>query len=499
MGGDRNLRTWALLCAIVLLGVVARVWNIADESPWHDETITLVHLDAPDLSTFMERINSTGTPTMPAYFVLEYLWSQWFGSSVISLRLLSILLSVLTIPATFVLARRFYDSSTGLLAAFLMAASLSQIYYGQEIRMYAQMPLLAIASVYTLYVGLQDKRYGLLVANVIVNVLLAWTHSFATFLLLAEGIYMAAFHWRNIRVLMGWGIAHFAMTIAYIVWIRSQNLSQIIHAAHVIRPATFEDLVMAGLVYSGGRPTNENPAMHLPIHFSLDGALLIVTLLLAGGAVGWILWNGRNAAVGTSGQKSEEREKLALQLIWLLAPPLLLLLVSWLWRPVFMNRYALHVSVPLCILTARGALLLPGKKLRVAGCGLLVMLCLYQLSAIAVGPFRQDWGSASRYVEENRADDDAVFCYKGLDTGALRYTSKLPEIGSILSWSAICGSVRNVTDEGRTAWLFVVLWADPSKFETCFESHGMPYSTTDFAGWPNVRVYRITPSDGESR
>ncbi len=486
----RSIPPWVLatLILVTLFGVFVRVVNLADESPWYDEVITLEHLDAPDTATFLARIAPAGTPTMPVYFVMEYWWARLVSDSVTGVRMLSVLFSVLAIPAIFALGRRLFDDRTGLLAAFFLAASLSQVYYGQEIRMYAQIPVFAIGSVYTLFVGLGERRPAFLALNVVFNVLLAWTHAFATLMLIAEALYVMAFTRISPRVVVAWSAAHAAMMFAYLGWVYSQDVPRILEVAEVIAPASVADYIVAASIFAGGRATNENPVDHLPLTVSLDWVLLGAMAALACWACYVLLARIRNA----DGDAPTRYSKSTLLLLWLFLPPLMLIVLSWAWRPVFVYRYVLYVSIPLYLLAARGVSLLPRRWARTAVGVTLVTLFVYQLSALAVGPFRADWKVASAYVESEQSDSDTYFCYQNVHSRALDYVTKLPEVRNIEVWSEICGSVHAATTDGRIAWLFVVMWSEPSKFESCFNEHGLMYTIREFESWPTLRVYRIS-------
>lgn len=495
MARDFSPRRIAIaLIALTILGGVLRTWNFTAESPWYDEVISLEYLDAPTLSQFIERVAETGTPPAPVYFTLEYFWARYVTDSVVGLRLLSVLLSLLAIPGIYFLARECFDARAGLWAAFFLAVSLSQIYYGQEIRMYAPIPLLAIASLYFLIVGLRRASAASLLANVVCNALLVWTHPFAALLPLVQGLYVLTFARTRLRRVVYWGAAHAALMTAYLIWLRSLDMSRLVDAGAwmtLTRPA-LPDFIVALLVYAGGRPTNENPIGHLPLPVSSDGPIALVMAGLAAWACYHVL---RKAQGLRSDSQSSTARLVGFLAVCTIVPPLLLLVLSWTWRPVFVYRYTLFATVPWVLLAARGMVVLPGGPIRAAIGLMVVALYLYQLTALAVGPFRADWKQAAAFVEEHREPGDRVLCYQGINTHALEYVSGMDQVENVAVWSDVCPLVLDAAGEERASWLFVVLWADPSNFESCFREHNLDFTTTDFESWPKLRVYRISPGE----
>ena len=88
----------------------------------------------------------------PAYFVLLHLWPGLVGQSEFALRYLSVSFSLLTVA----LLGRFAANGprprvSGLLAATLAAFSPLYVAYAQEVRSYALMTCLAVASTFVLW------------------------------------------------------------------------------------------------------------------------------------------------------------------------------------------------------------------------------------------------------------------------------------------------------------------------------------------------------------
>jgi len=76
------------------------------------------------------------------------------------------------------------------------------------------------------------------------------------------------------------------------------------------------------------------------------------------------------------GWRRGERDAIAFALLWMWAPPLMMVAASYTIAPVFVERYALSSFVPFFILTALGISELPGDLFRVGALALVVALSL---------------------------------------------------------------------------------------------------------------------------
>lgn len=490
--GEDAYAPFVLLC-IFLVGLAARTWGVAHESPWYDEAITLRHLDAPSVPAFLDAVAATGTPPMPVYFTLEYLWGNYVGNSAVSLRLLSIAFGQAAILAIYVLGAQLFDRRAGLIAAFCLAASLVHIYFSQEIRMYAPVQFFAIMSILALHRALTSAKRRWWAVHICFNVLLVWTHVFSALLIVAESAYLLAFHRKPSKRILVWIAAH-AILIgpSMLLWLRGLDLNRIYAAAEAISPITAKDFAMAFLIFAGGRASNEAPLGHLPFPVSLDRPLAAFLYLLAA----WVAW--RTVQSRRFNGAMHEAQPVALLIIWLVLPAVLLAAASLAWKPSFLYRYVLYSSLALYLLAGAAIRGLPGRPWRVAATTLLVCLYTFQVSALAAGPFRPDWRSAAQYVKVHASPNDALLVFQNINTVALQYSSDFSpsRIQTIEVWSQICPAIVTTPAQGKTTWLFTWLWADPANIEQCFHENRLTFTATDFPSWPILRVYEIRPKSG---
>lgn len=139
---------WAL--AITLLAFGLRVWALDQVPPgWRDDELieTLVIsqkiLDG-DLAFYYP--DASGHEAL--YHALNALFLDWFGPTGLGIRLLSAFIGTLTVPATYVIARRMFNAATGLTAAALLAASFWGLMYARVGIRHSLTPLLATLAFY---------------------------------------------------------------------------------------------------------------------------------------------------------------------------------------------------------------------------------------------------------------------------------------------------------------------------------------------------------------
>lgn len=85
---------------------------------------------------------------VPFYPLLLHFWQLLFGNDISQVRILSLLLFLAAIPATYFLGKKAFNSGVGLFGALLMSISPFLNWYGNEIRMYSLMTLLTILNQY---------------------------------------------------------------------------------------------------------------------------------------------------------------------------------------------------------------------------------------------------------------------------------------------------------------------------------------------------------------
>ncbi|HYN88385.1 MAG TPA: glycosyltransferase family 39 protein [Ardenticatenaceae bacterium] len=169
---------------------------LATESPAHAIALTSVDIHPP------------------LYYLLLQAWFAMAGVGVIQARLLSVLLGVAAVPLVWAIARSLLGRAAALAATLLFAVAPLQVYYAQEVRMYALLTFLALLALWGLLAG---RRWLVALASLAA----LYTHYYAVFLVVALA---ALVLWMNRgrgwpSVVRRWRAAPAAVALGYLPWV----------------------------------------------------------------------------------------------------------------------------------------------------------------------------------------------------------------------------------------------------------------------------------------
>ena len=377
--------TWAVPVAILLAGVFLRVHGIRYESIWMDEIACAKHLDAPTLVEFIHLERGDDPPMSPAYFTVAYFWGKTFESSMVSMRLLSILFSAVSMALLYWLARSIYGQLGAALALFCFAASPVHIFYAQEIRMYEFVLLLALVSALSLRGVLRSHSAAAWVIFTLSSVTLMWTHLFAVFLLFVYGIVLILFLrplWRGLLVWGGICTVSFGGLLAWLSTMDRANLDRLSSWIPGPTAQTCHNMALHGC----GVPIGSWPQYGQFDHISIVALILAAVCYL-----GWsVLRTGASDAEKARGEFA--KRDYILLILWWVAPPVLLALVSITVKPSFVPRYMLYCSLALFVLLGGAVAALRPRAIRIGAAALVVLFYGYMAVVNTVSlPMRGDW------------------------------------------------------------------------------------------------------------
>lgn len=206
-----------LLPIILFLGTGLRFYNNTAVALWHDEAFSALYLRY----SWQEMLYRIGLDVHPPlyYFILR-IWSYFAGTSLLSLRLLSIIFGVLTIWAGYLFVKAvFGNKKLALLSALLIAINSFQIQYSLEARMYTLGTFLALLSSYFLVRALENKKFWLWYAVFATAGL--YTHYYLLFSVAAQGLYVAFYiiKARKVRLLIRAVGYYLLALILYMPWL----------------------------------------------------------------------------------------------------------------------------------------------------------------------------------------------------------------------------------------------------------------------------------------
>ena len=145
------------------------------------------------------------------------------GPGPVALRLLSVAVGVLAIPAIYLAGRRIFDPGVATLAATLAAVNAFHIYYSQEIRMYGLVALfsaLMLATAWSLFDRPPQASEALrFVPYVVVVTGALYTQYYTVFLPVGLTLF-ALWHWRrSLPALWRWLAAQAVCALLYLPWV----------------------------------------------------------------------------------------------------------------------------------------------------------------------------------------------------------------------------------------------------------------------------------------
>ena len=153
------------LLIILAGGAALRLFRLAADSLWYDETVSTLLAGSP----LPELIRHTaGDIHPPLYYILLRGWLIALGYPTghadgagngleFAAAFFSLFFGVLLIGLTYVLARRFADARAGLIAAALVALSPYHVWYSQEVRMYTLGAVLGVVATLALAEGVKRE------------------------------------------------------------------------------------------------------------------------------------------------------------------------------------------------------------------------------------------------------------------------------------------------------------------------------------------------------
>lgn len=433
---------------VLVIAAGLRLYRLSDESLCLDEFFTYSHIDEATLSDFLEAVQKNNSPVPPAYFVIEYCWANLVGKSVLSLRYLSIVISLITLLMVYSLGKALFDSVTGWLAALVWAMSRLDIYYAQEIRTYALLSLLAVISIYSLHMCLGDSRGRHWIwIHLVANTLLPWSHSFAAFLIAAEAIFLLIFYRHKRRFLVAWFVGQALIAASFVAWQCTNDMKKIELDMAWVRPCTWTKILCDnGMGILRGRSI---PALNI----------IPVVLWVALGYFGYSLFKqSQHRNEGVSEPANHGPKNFVLLMLWFLVPTILLAAMSYFYRPCYISRYILYRSPALAILVA-AAVTTTFRRNPVTGVVLVAILIgsiLNDLSAFA-RPFRTNYRSVADKMAAEWKPGDRLVLVRTLDLPVFQYYCGLEPrfVTSLDNVDDAMATVHRAVNRRHRTWLML--------------------------------------------
>ncbi len=387
--------TTLAMSAIILLGSLLRLHDLASQSLWVDEGVSVwvASKEVHYLLLWLVR----GDVHPPLYFILLHGWMM-IDDSVYWIRLLSVIPSVLTIPFVYGLGKRLHSQSVGLLSALLLAISPFNIYFAQEARMYSLLGLMATAASYCLVWGLQTSKTTAWVCYALVAAGSLYTQQVGGLaIIVTHGVVLLTYYLRGKREGVIGLYALAAGVVGWLPWFAVMLYQISRGAVSWIGNPSPHDLALLVLSFTS----------HLlpdVIHLSS------VTIPLPDISLTAVLVYLSLACLGIFSLRHLRGQILIAS--FLLFGPLVVELNASLLQPVFIDRTLIPVAIVFLLLLAAGLVWLMkhtiGRPVAVCAFAVLLLLNISSLDNIYRHYEKENWDSAASYVTKQARQGDII-------------------------------------------------------------------------------------------
>jgi len=335
---------------ILFLTIVAvttvELYNLTAISLWHDESFSAL-LIKYDFNEMIARIKMDVHP--PLYYILLKGWNSFLGNSLFSLRLFSILFSIMATISIYIFVKQaFKNKNLALFSSLLFVFSYFQIQYAMEARMYSLGTFLVIISSYFLLKAIETKKWNWWLFYAVATSLGIYTHYFVVFWIIAQGLYFVYVIYQDAKFsITAWlknknfqlGLSSYILVAtSYIPWLGTfikQNAQ--VQQDYWIPPINIWSIPNTFAKMTGGEIVDPAKSGYVLV-------FLMVVIFLA-----LVLFLKRNQA----------REKWLI--VFSLIIPFLLATVLSVKRPLYVDRYFIF-GFPFYAILLSGAILLINNK-----------------------------------------------------------------------------------------------------------------------------------------
>jgi mannosyltransferase len=355
------------LLGLVAGGAFLRLFLIANKSIWLDEAFSIA-ISQRSLFDVLRMVVRTDTHP-PLYYLLLKIWLL-FGSSETQARSLSAIFSIAAIPLMYMVAASlFEDRRAGLLGAAILAFSPFQIWYAQEVRMYAMLTFFVLASAYFFIRALQTGALAFWAGYILTTSLALYTDNGAIWYVASISIFFLLARRRFSERLPGWLVSNLFVGLAYLPWLpffirQTQQVTE----SFWLPPPSFQSVLGAFLDFQ---------SYNFPL---IEISLLYLTTIFV-----WAFIVPR---------KSWQQQ---LATLWLFLPIVVSLLLS-LRQPIFLSRNLIAASLGYYLLVIAILLKFNSRRLVLA-----LFLPLLAMNLVSIGRNawviqKEDWRDAAQYV-----------------------------------------------------------------------------------------------------
>ncbi len=336
----------------VAAGIVLRF--VVHSPLWLDEalTVNIAKLPLHDLHGALQR---DGAP--PLFYVLLHFWMGAFGTSAVSVRAISGVLSVATLPVAWVAAARYGGRTVAWVTVLLLASAPFAIFYATESRMYALVMFLTACGFAALERALRRPRPGNLVALGLSTAGLLYSQYWALYLVATVGLWLL---WQalrggdDVRANARWGLVAVAGgVVLFVPWVPTFLYQSAHTGTPWAKPPNFAAVINAITGFTDNQATNT-------VAGSNQGRLLALCYFVLGGL--GLFGLARDRWHVDLDLRTRARARPTAVVVG--GTLVLAIIGAIVTNSAYSNRYAAVIFVPLVVLVALGTLTLVDVRVR---------------------------------------------------------------------------------------------------------------------------------------
>jgi uncharacterized membrane protein len=402
-----NTTFWFILCVILILGAVVRVYGLTHQSLWLDEANSVRIAEKGFRKIISELKNDTSPPLH--YFML-HLWIRIFGPGELSIRTFVCLFGILLIPTIYYVGASLFSRRMGLISAFIASVAQFHVRYSQEVRMYSMLALLGLLSMYFLYRAVTSDTRASWVGYTLCTALTIYTHNYGIFIATSGVMFFVVYaithhtKWRKFL------IAQCIIAIMYLPWLPILVMSQYGSEAIVgwIPRMRLYHIYKTFKIYSGLSFSVVNPIIN---HLIIGAGLAVFTCCFLAGMF----------PIGKHGKRFvtyiQHNTELMLLLCYLFVTLAIPMLIS-IKKPIYLHyRYSIAAWPPFALILGLGV-----SKIRNLYGLLIVLLFILYVSSISLYWHHFVWikshdRAIAGFIESKASEDDLIVfvpCYIGI-------------------------------------------------------------------------------------
>lgn len=376
----RPFRPEALVAVATAVATVVVLIRLGSRSLWFDEGVTIGLVREP-FGDFVQRITDHEV-NQSAYYFLFDIWHH-LGEGPATMRLLSAVFFVATVPLVFVVGRRLLDARVGAVAALLLAVHPLAVAWGQQLRAYTLVMFLVTLATLLLLRAVEDPTPLRVLAYAVVGSVAVFAHFFAALVLLAHGVSLVLRRPFPRRVAAGSGALVAALSLPATLYVLGRQGDPL---DWVVAPGP------GGLIARLARVTGG------PVPFVVYGIAGLLGFAVLWGAVRRPPW-------------SDESWRAALPVFWLGVPPVLVLVSTYTVKPLLVPSYLIVVVPAMVIVAAAGIVRFADQRVGRAVAVALVVASLVGVADERRQPGQEAWREATASVLADAGPDDGLVAH----------------------------------------------------------------------------------------